>query len=159
MGGNAILDTQVFGKIAGENAAMQAKAKYAVPKVDYNMILKSAFESGKKCIIQPDEVLALIKKLMNENALIVRTKTKLEKALKEISDIEDSFNAYEHIYDRKEVDRAVRAGNALLVSKAVLHAMIGRKESRGAHYREDYPNKSYDKEWINEVRMKDITNI
>jgi succinate dehydrogenase / fumarate reductase flavoprotein subunit len=81
---------------------------------------------------------------------IVRTESEMEQALDKITQLDQRAERV-GITGNREYNNgwhtAIDLSNMLLVSEAVTHAAILRKESRGAQFREDYPNK--DAEWGN----------
>lgn len=143
LGGNALADTQVFGKIAGENAAKAAKT------VDFeeNPEMFKAEEDRitgliKDGSIKPQELKKRIKKLMWEKVSIIRNEKNLNEALKELMEMEKSLNDLK-VEDKKQyntdLQTALEVINMVQIATLVVKSAILRRESRGAHYREDYP--------------------
>jgi len=87
---------------------------------------------------------------MHENAGIIREASKLRKGIKKISELEKifysknsilkSFKKYENVVSTCEVK------SALVVCEAVLRSALMRQESKGAHYRSDFPDRD-DRKW------------
>jgi succinate dehydrogenase / fumarate reductase flavoprotein subunit len=166
LGGNSLLGTVVFGKIAGREAA----AKVAREKKKRTINTKSSSSSpslssilgvtetkDKKklattlfAVKQPVRIRSQIQQVMQENAGIIRERSKLRKGIKKISELEktfysknsvlSSFKNYENVVSTWEVK------SALIVCKAVLRSALMRQESRGAHYRSDFPDRD-DRKW------------
>ena len=143
LGGNALADTQVFGKIAGENAAEAAKT------VDFeeNPEMFKAEEDRIKGLIKdgsikPQELKKRIKKLMWEKVSIIRNEKNLNEALKELMEMEKSLNDLK-VEDKKQyntdLQTALEVINMVQIATLVVKSAILRRESRGAHFREDYP--------------------
>ena len=143
LGGNALADTQVFGKIAGENAAKAAKT------VDFeeNPEMFKAEEDRIKGLIKdgsikPQELKKRIKKLMWEKVSIIRNEKNLNEALKELMEMEKSLNELK-VEDKKQyntdLQTALEVINMVQIATLVVKSAILRRESRGAHFREDYP--------------------
>lgn len=143
LGGNALADTQVFGKIAGENAAKAAKT------VDFeeNPEMFKAEEERitgliKDGNIKPQELKKRIKQLMWEKVSIIRNEKNLNEALKELMEMEKSLNDLK-VEDKKQyntdLQTALEVINMVQIATLVVKSAILRRESRGAHYREDYP--------------------
>jgi L-aspartate oxidase len=84
-----------------------------------------------------------IANLLAENAGIIRTGEKLKSALKELSNIENEFDQIANEY------YSMRLNSLILVSRLIILSALSRKESRGGHIREDYPD--LDKESINDT--------
>lgn len=143
LGGNALADTQVFGKIAGENAAKAAKT------VDFeeNPEMFKAEEDRitgliKDGSIKPQELKKCIKQLMWEKVSIIRNEKNLNEALKELMEMEKSLNELK-VEDKKQyntdLQTALEVINMIQIATLVVKSAILRRESRGAHFREDYP--------------------
>ncbi len=77
------------------------------------------------------ELLFKIKKLMWENVGLIRNEETLNYGLKEVESIENYLNKYQNNKYLKEL---------AILSKAVIKSALKRKESRGVHYRSDFPN-------------------
>lgn len=143
LGGNALADTQVFGKIAGENAAKTAKT------VDFeeNPEMFKAEEDRitgliKDGSVKPQELKKRIKQLMWEKVSIIRNEKNLNEALKELMEMEKSLNELK-VEDKKQyntdLQTALEVINMIQIATLVVKSAILRRESRGAHFREDYP--------------------
>lgn len=144
IGGNAVLGTQVFGKIAGEQAAMKSKSIGSAFPEDQGIgkMLGDAFDTGNVSKIQPDEIMRNIKSIMQQCAFIVRDGNKLQEGFEKLGDMIKEYNACRYLEDQNSADKAFNAYNSLITGRMILYSMINRKESRGSHYRADFPEKS-----------------
>jgi L-aspartate oxidase len=82
-----------------------------------------------------EELKQQLKSIMWQNAGILRTEKTLNYALAGLNKLEESFDInakYENVQDYE-------FRNMLLVAKAIVKTALDRKESRGGHFREDYP--------------------
>jgi succinate dehydrogenase / fumarate reductase, flavoprotein subunit len=162
LGGNSLLGTVVFGRIAGREAATKVareKKKRTIngKSSSSSSILGITHDKDKKklaptlfAVNQPVRIRSQIQQVMQENAGIIREASKLQKAIKKISELEKtfysknrvlkSFKNYENVVSTWEVK------SALVVCEAVLRSASMRQESRGAHYRSDFPDRD-DRKW------------
>jgi succinate dehydrogenase/fumarate reductase flavoprotein subunit len=161
LGGNSLLGTVVFGKIAGREAARREKEGGRRTNQRKITPTKSLLEvSANKEKGLGDELFAAkhpiefrneIQELMQENAGIVREATKLQKGLKRILKLKKKFYSKDNIILKKfKIDESVvrtwEVKSALVVCEAVIKSALMRQESRGAHYRSDFPMAD-DKKW------------
>ncbi|WP_132013149.1 FAD-binding protein [Hydrogenispora ethanolica] len=141
MGGNAILATQVFGKLSGEHAAKLARrsSRRSGPAGASRDWLRD-FDSGHPARLAPEQVLDGIRETMHAAAGIIRSETRLRAGLDSLAGLARDYNPLE--YPGPALRTALAAANALLTATAILQAMLARKESRGPHFREDFPERN-----------------
>ena len=163
LGGNSLSDLLVFGKRAGEFAAKFAK-EHSLGAIDEKQI-----SDASKKALQPFEqtsgespfhIQADLQEMMQELVGIVRTEDELIRA-KEYLQIMLKRTEHIHVTGNREFNpgwhTALDLENLLTVSEAVTLAAIERKESRGAHFREDYPQKDAGSGKFNLVIKKGIS--
>jgi succinate dehydrogenase / fumarate reductase flavoprotein subunit len=147
LGGNSLSDLLVFGKRAGEFAAKFAKAN-SLGKIDNEKIDIAAREavapfdrSGGE---NPYEIQRDLQELMQDNVGIVRTESEMSHAIAHLHHLEERA-ARVSVSGNREFNpgwhTALDLKNLLVVSRAITLAALARKESRGAQFREDHPNK------------------
>jgi fumarate reductase (CoM/CoB) subunit A len=143
LGGNALADTQVFGKIAGESASKAAKNTEL--KTNDEQVAEEASRIEdliKEGEIKPLEFKNRIKNLMWEKVSIVRDEKNLNEALKELNQMKkelDKLNvSYKSQYNT-ELVTALEVINMVEICILIVKSAILRRESRGAHYRSDFP--------------------
>jgi len=145
LAGNALTETQVFGAIAGANAARQALSASNIPEsqeqiaaITHRMtqILKRA--DGP----DPTETKKEIAGVMSMHVGVLRNEEGLRKAARSFSGIRSM--KIDRLFVGKDrsfrmLSKILEAENALLIAELATQAAAMRKETRGAHNREDYP--------------------
>jgi succinate dehydrogenase / fumarate reductase flavoprotein subunit len=147
LGGNSLSDLLVFGKRAGEFAAKFAKEN-SLGKIDDVKISIVACEAvtpfDRRDGENPYEVQQDLQEIMQDNVGIVRSEGEMKSALEHLRKFWQRAN-HVGITGNREFNpgwhTALDLKNLLTVSEAIARAALERKESRGAHFREDYPNK------------------
>ena len=141
LGGAAIAATQVFGAIAGKEAARWASDRsLCVMKTDeVAHRVSKQLDSKQGGIVSVAESIQEIQTIMWENGAIVRSAQRCDEGLKKIAEIEKRFNVTAHLQLKRQMKRAVDLRSAIETAKVLLTVMRHRKESRGPHYRIDYP--------------------
>jgi succinate dehydrogenase / fumarate reductase, flavoprotein subunit len=150
LGGNSLLDTQVFGKIAGGEAANLAK-KASEEGQNENDQKEISDYDGIFVVKEPLSFRKEIQEVMKENAGIIRDGTKLQKGLKRILEIREKFYSKDNILNDFKIDDenivlTFQVKSSLVVCEATIRSALMRQESRGAHFRSDYP-KLNDEKW------------
>ena len=143
LGGNALAETQVFGRRAGETAAENvSKSKFELNPTDAEdeqARIQKLFKEGD---YYPFHLKEELQEVMWNNVAIIRRAQGLKIALQSIASIKDKMarmtvpdtTGYnQHIQDALELE------NMILIAELVTKAALIREESRGAHYRADYP--------------------
>jgi succinate dehydrogenase / fumarate reductase flavoprotein subunit len=151
LGGNSLSDLLVFGKRAGEYAAKYAKETQH-GKVRENQIEELAswalapFErelsGGSE---NPFQIQSHLQEKMQELVGIVRTESELEEALNVIQTIREQVNKTGCGGNRgynPGWHTALELMHMVTVAEAIARSAKERKESRGGHFREDFPDKS-----------------
>ncbi len=135
LGGNSLSDIVVFGKRAGEFAAKFAKENSlgTIDQEKVGLVAREAVAPFERSAGEnPYQVQKDLQEMMQDNVGIVR-KTFWERANRAGVTGHREFNPGWHT--------ALDLKNLLVVSEAITRAALERKESRGAQFREDYPNK------------------
>ncbi|MDW3645197.1 MAG: FAD-binding protein, partial [Nitrososphaeraceae archaeon] len=145
LGGNSLLDTVVFGKIAGSEAATLAKEvgerrKAGTSLLGSNVNKKKNFDDGIFIVKEPITFRNEIQDLMKFNVGIIREQTRLENGLKTILELKRKFYSGENILKEFNVDDenialTMEVKSSLVVCEAIIRSALMRQESRGAHYR------------------------
>jgi succinate dehydrogenase / fumarate reductase flavoprotein subunit len=161
LGGNSLSDLIVFGKRAGEYAAEFAK-KEGGARVDDAQVEQAAaralapFERGPKAE-NPYAIQHELQAMMQDLVGIVRQESEMVEAVERLKTLSARV-ANAGIGGNREYNNgwhtAIDLPNLMLVSEAIARAGIERRESRGAHFRDDYPEKSNEFSTFNLVLQK-----
>jgi len=148
LGGNSLSDLLVFGKRAGEHASNYAAGAKA-GSIDADEVDRAAqsavapFERGTSGE-GPYQVQYALQELMQANVGIVRNEDDMHKALDCLERFRDRAGRVA-VGGHREYNPGWHAAldlhNLLTVSEAITRSAIARRESRGGHFREDYPDK------------------
>ncbi|OGH67995.1 MAG: hypothetical protein A3C15_00860 [Candidatus Magasanikbacteria bacterium RIFCSPHIGHO2_02_FULL_50_9b] len=150
LGGNSLADILVFGRRAGINAAKySSKTEYAeMDKDEISEELKRMDAPFKSNGVHPSEIKKAAQKIMWEHAGIMKTEHGLRQALEGIEKLKTmKAHADGSLQYNLTWVEAIQAAGMLLVCEAIVRSALERKESRGAHYRSDFP-KQDDKSWM-----------
>jgi succinate dehydrogenase flavoprotein subunit len=147
LGGNSLSDLVVFGKLAGEYAAKFAKETRAgsIDPRQVDEVARMAIEPFNRTSgVPPYEVQHRLQDMMQDLVGIVRREDEMQRALAGLSELGELASKVV-VPGNREYNpgwhTALDLRNLLTVSEAVTRAAIERKESRGAHFRDDYPDK------------------
>jgi succinate dehydrogenase / fumarate reductase, flavoprotein subunit len=148
LGGNSLSDIVVFGKRAGEYAAKFAKDNSAAT-IDNAAIDQVAREGVAPFERSSDEnpytVQRDLQEIMQSNVGIVRNESEMQIArekLKSLAERASRAGVEGHREFNPGWHTALDLKNLMIVSEAITLAAIERKESRGAQFRDDYPDKA-----------------
>jgi succinate dehydrogenase / fumarate reductase flavoprotein subunit len=148
LGGNSLSDLLVFGKRAGEYAAKFSKENKRVA-VDPAKVQRATddalkpFEHGGKSE-NPYTIQSDLQEMMQALVGIVRTESEMQQAVQELATLKERASRAGVIGHREYNPgwhTAIDLKNLLAVSEAIARSAIERKESRGGHFREDFPDK------------------
>lgn len=145
LGGNALAETQVFGRRSGEAAAQNVlKSSFKLDPSFLEMEEERIDKLFKNGDYYPFQLKNELQEVMWNNVAIIRREKGLKSALKEIAAIKDKMERMivpdvsgynQHLLDALELE------NMVLIAELVTKSALIREESRGAHYRADYPDR------------------
>lgn len=138
IGGLSTANGFVFGKRAGEAAAEYA-AEQTIEYVEEQAVGKLEFDMW--AFDDPDGIRKQLQELMTKAAFVIRTENQLNYAIKEIEKL-TGCKKKEYIADGKQVMESRKVQGQMVLALGILRAELLRKESRGSHYREDYPKEN-----------------
>jgi succinate dehydrogenase / fumarate reductase flavoprotein subunit len=148
LGGNSLSDLLVFGKRAGEHAARYAK-DHPAGQVHQDQVEQTARWALEPFERQggegPYQVQHDLQETMQNLVGIVRRENEMQQALTELHKLWDRARRT-HVPGNREYNpgwhTALDLNNLLTVSEAITLSALRRKESRGGHFRDDYPAKA-----------------
>ena len=157
LGGNSLLETLVFGERAGRKAAEQAEKEKKIPYKTISQELLRTFQSGLDEIFgrKGEEPSFLIrdemKALMTSRAGIFREESGLLEAREKIQELKKRFLKtglkQKSLAFNSEFVQYWELEGMLHLAEAIVEGALARKESRGSHFRVDYPKRD-DDHWL-----------
>ena len=161
LGANSLLDTLVFGRRSGEHAAELAKSKA-------HKELDDSAADGEKAHIQrlmenpkSDDMFGQIRvdmgTTMNDHLAVYRNQAGMETALDTIRQLRERYQSV-YVPDKGKTWNTnlvftLELGFMLDCAEAITLSAIERKESRGAHTREDFPERD-DENWMRHILVR-----
>jgi len=153
LGGNALTETLVFGKRAGLSACAFGGNRLNEDTARKEIKVKIASLPGKgsdKKGPALQETRNRLTKLMWEKVGVIREREGLAGALREISEIiERPLNYAEH-----ELPALLELENLLLTAELICRSALFREESRGSHYRRDFPEQDNNWKCHTKIRLE-----
>jgi succinate dehydrogenase / fumarate reductase flavoprotein subunit len=154
LGTNSLLDLVVFGKHAGLRAAEFAKNADFVPlPADPTAFAREQFDglrhgSGKANVF---DIGNEMKSVMFDDVGVFRTEEGMKAALAKVNELQERFKQVK-VQDtgkifNTELLNAWEMGNLLDMAEVITASALNRKESRGGHARDDYPERD-DQNWL-----------
>ncbi|MGW6904536.1 succinate dehydrogenase flavoprotein subunit [Streptomyces sp. NPDC054940] len=148
LGTNSLLDINVFGRRAGIAAAEYSqKAEFVELPEDPAQLVIDQVENLRSST-GTERVATLRKELqetMDANVMVFRTEQTIKTAVEKIAELRERYKNVS-VQDKgkrfnTDLLEAIELGNLLDLAEVMAVSALARKESRGGHYREDYPNR------------------
>jgi len=153
--GNALTDALVFGEIAGRSAAKKAFSQISlkIPEKQVETEMERIFsfyerEEGENY----EAIRTRVQEIMNNFVGVIRKEDELKIGLNKLEELHkivpNMFIAGKKTYEK--LGKLLETINLIDVGKMVVKAALMRTESRGAHYREDFPGEN-NREWLKNI--------
>ena len=168
LGTNSLLDLVVFGRRAGRMIARE------LPELELNEGMKRPAEASKSRIDQlmsrtgGERTFAIrndLQVMMMDKCSVFRNETDMKKALEELESIKQRYKSVcidnRSMKYNTDLTEAMELECLIGLAETILKSAITRQESRGAHFREDYPDRD-DKNWLKHTmiqKLGDTTEI
>lgn len=152
LGGNSLAETVVLGRISGrylaenlKDAPRPAEARSAIE--DHLQALDSLADSGE---VEPQTLIDEVRAAMWDHAGIARTEQGLREGLERLDRVRRRVGSVATDGPGSQsFELAANLRFMLVAAETILRGALHREESRGAHYREDFPEK--DPEWVRNI--------
>ncbi|WP_181807212.1 succinate dehydrogenase flavoprotein subunit [Streptomyces shenzhenensis] len=148
LGTNSLLDINVFGRRAGIAAAAYAHghdyvelpenpAEFVVSQIER---LRTSTGNERVATLRRE-----LQETMDANVMVFRTEQTIKTAVEKIAELRERYKNVS-VQDKgkrfnTDLLEAIELGNLLDLAEVMAVSALARKESRGGHYREDYPNR------------------
>ncbi|MCP3660776.1 MAG: FAD-binding protein [Bacteroidetes bacterium] len=148
LGGNSLAEIIVFGKLTAQSLIREIKKMDNLVELDKKLINVKCTElenlsstEGKDPIYIKEE----LQEMMWEHVGVIRDEKKMKKGIRLLELLKkEKLNTGLEVKMNKNLIAALNIKSMLIASEMILISALNRKESRGAHYRTDYPYKSSD---------------
>ena len=148
LGCNSLLDTLVFGRRSGMEINRYVQTvDFQKPAADFekgaaDKISSLMAANGKEKV---GDIMAGMQEIMMENVSVFRTESPVTAALEKIRELKERYEQIAlqdkgHCFNRDLLD-ALELGYMLDLAEVIALGALHRKESRGAHFREDFPDR------------------
>jgi succinate dehydrogenase / fumarate reductase flavoprotein subunit len=166
LGGNSLLDTVVFGKLAGEEASRRMKNLSGSKKADrllqdevLGLKNRIAAWQSRDSGIKGHRLLDRLKNIMSDRVGIFRNRKELAAAMQEIAmvrdDYKEAFISGDCLRYSQELVNIIEFESMLDLAEVITLGGLKREETRGSHFRTDFPTRD-DKNWLKHTI---VTNV
>jgi fumarate reductase (CoM/CoB) subunit A len=154
LAGNALTEVFAMGSVAGTEAAREAlnathRDASELPMDEEKARLESLWGDGKTDV---RELRRTAREVMWLKAGVIREKGGIQEAADRIRELRDRLNE-SGVQNPRELIRRIEFEHSLTVSEMICRAALMREESRGAHFRRDYPAED-DRNWMKNIFVR-----
>jgi succinate dehydrogenase / fumarate reductase flavoprotein subunit len=160
LGCNSLLDLVVFGRLAGKKIVQELKAlpRSELPRQPEERTRERIEKLKTRSRGEKAQVLRkAMQEVMMENCSVFRVQDRLSKALTEIRRLQEEHKrvVIDDPGSRFNTDllEALELESLLGLAEVIIVSALGREESRGAHFREDYPERD-DRNWLKHTLIR-----
>ena len=158
IGGHMLLASQVFGARAGRHATKQARKRIDID----NRVLRTSEERinalrDKKGDQKPTEVKRRLQESAYYNLLLTRSEESLTRFLSDVKNIREGLAPHLSVASPYELIEALELQNLLSLAEVEANVCLERTESRGSHYRKDFPEQD-DRNWLKSIIVKKLND-
>ncbi|MCE5281428.1 MAG: FAD-binding protein [Deltaproteobacteria bacterium] len=160
IGGSAGAEILTFGARAGKYAALSALAKTPLPEKTVEPLIEkerkadSARRERNQGTSDFAEIHNKIQAAMGENVGIIKNNEGLNKACEALESLESRLGSLA-VKNAEQLIDLHKLENMITTGKMLARASLARTESRGVHYRSDFPARQ-DKEWLKNIVIKRV---
>ena len=153
LSGNALTELWVFGAIAGRETSLSAKKN--APVLDANDLVSAEIERLQEMVSRRNgesfgSLHQALRDAMWRGAGLIRNAGSLKVTIGELEHLKERWRGVS-AGNGMELQRVLKLGNMLAVSEMICQAALYRTESRGAHCRQDWPEKN--DSWLSNVLL------
>jgi succinate dehydrogenase/fumarate reductase flavoprotein subunit len=158
LGGNALTNTIVFGARAGRSAAEYAESspRFTPPDLcrrEFDEYLSELRRRSPSAGSRPREIRGRLQKMMVKHVGVIRTGETIENAFECLRELRNDLSRT-YASNHWEAGEALEVEAMIAVSEIVTRCASERMESRGAHYRLDYPEENTD--WLKNIVVERV---
>jgi len=159
LGGAMMTSSQVFGARAGRHAAARVKTMKEFPDANHDIVSShlERIKYLKRCAgsRKPQQFMEILKKLAWENLLVVRTKDGLIQLLEDMEKMRKDMVHQLSVEGTGDLVKSLELTDMLRAGEMIGKVALMRTESRGSHYRDDFPERD-DNHWLHSIVVKKV---
>jgi succinate dehydrogenase / fumarate reductase flavoprotein subunit len=160
LGCNSLVDLVVFGRRAGkaisrELSALDWEALPGNPEERMRSRIEALLSRGKG--VRANEIREPLRRLMTYRCSVFRNEKDLKEAVSQLRELRKGYEQVSLDFKGRSFNtdllEALELDSLLTLAETIVLSAMERKESRGAHYREDYPERD-DENWLKHTLMQ-----